>query len=120
MQEFRLLTSNFDAEYGRNSGSQATVVARAGSNNFHGDVWEFLRNNVLNARNFFCSDGARDQGEPVWRDGWWAHQEETRYSFSAPTRDLRNRPQAVAQEVLVPSAAERAGDFSDSGCPGQS
>ena len=55
VQEFRLLTSNFDAEYGRNSGSQATAVARAGTNGFHGDVWEFLRNDALNARNFFAS-----------------------------------------------------------------
>jgi carboxypeptidase family protein/TonB-dependent receptor-like protein len=112
VQEFRLLTSNFDAEYGRNSGSQATVVARAGSNDFHGDVWEFLRNNALNARNFFAptvpaikeNQFGATAGGPIKKD---------KAFFFGAYQGLRNRPQAVAQEVLVPSAAERNGDFTD-------
>lgn len=112
VQEFRLLTSNFDAEYGRNSGSQATVVARAGTNNFHGDVWEFLRNNDLNARNFFAStvpaikenQFGGTAGGPIKKD---------KIFFFGAYQGLRNRPQAVAQKVLVPSAAERTGDFTD-------
>ena len=50
---FRLLTSNFDAEFGRLSGAVINVVTRSGTNQFHGAVFEYLRNNNLNARNFF-------------------------------------------------------------------
>jgi Carboxypeptidase regulatory-like domain/TonB-dependent Receptor Plug Domain len=51
--EFRILTSNFDAEYGNYSGGQIMVVTKSGSNQFHGDVFEFLRNDALDSRNFF-------------------------------------------------------------------
>ena len=112
VQEFRLLTSNFDAEFGRNSGSQATVVARAGTNAIHGDVWEFVRNDALNARNFFASTVPAIKenqyggavGGPIKRDKAY---------FFGSYQGLRNRPQGVANETLVPSAAERNGDFTD-------
>ena len=51
--EFRILTSNFDAEYGEFSGGQINVITKSGSNAFHGDVFEFLRNTDLDARNYF-------------------------------------------------------------------
>ena len=54
VQEFRIQTANFSAEYGRNPGSQVNVVSKSGSNEFHGSAWEFLRNNALNARNFYA------------------------------------------------------------------
>lgn len=112
VQEFRLMTSNFDAEFGRNSGSQATVVARAGTNDLHGDVWEFVRNNDLNARNFFAptvpslkeNQFGGAVGGPIKRDKAY---------FFGSYQDLRNRPQGVANQTLVPSAAERNGDFTD-------
>ena len=53
IEEFRVMTSTFDAEFGRNSGSVVNVVTKSGSNEVHGDVYEFLRNQHLNARNFF-------------------------------------------------------------------
>ena len=49
IQEFRVLTNTFDAEYGRNSGSVVNVVTKSGTNQFHGNVYEFFRNKVLNA-----------------------------------------------------------------------
>ena len=55
VQEVRILTHNFAAEYGRNPGSQVNVVSRAGTNQFHGSAWEFLRNDAMNARNFFSA-----------------------------------------------------------------
>ena len=51
--EFHLITSNFDAEYGRQPGSVLNVVTRSGTNAYHGTVFEFLRNDTVNARNFF-------------------------------------------------------------------
>ena len=51
--EFRILTNNFDAEYGQYSGSQVNVITKSGTNGWHGDVFEFLRNTVLDARNFY-------------------------------------------------------------------
>jgi len=54
IQEVRILTHNFAPEYGRNPGSQVTVVSKSGTNEIHGAAWEFLRNNALNARNFFA------------------------------------------------------------------
>jgi hypothetical protein len=112
VQEFRLLTSNFDAEYGRNAGSQAMVVTHAGTNSLHGDVWEFLRNNDLNARNFFAATVPAIKenqyggaiGGPIKRDKAY---------FFGSYQGLRNRPQAVPNQTRVPSAAERTGDFTD-------
>ena len=56
IQEFSVVTSNYSAEYGRTSGGVINAISRAGTNNFHGSVYEFLRNSALDARNFF--DGA--------------------------------------------------------------
>jgi outer membrane receptor protein involved in Fe transport len=53
VQEFKVDNSTFSAEYGRNSGAIVNIATRSGSNDFHGEVFEFLRNNVLDARNFF-------------------------------------------------------------------
>ena len=53
IEEVRIQTHNFSAEYGRNPGSQVNVISKAGTNEFHGAAWEFLRNSDLNARNFF-------------------------------------------------------------------
>jgi Carboxypeptidase regulatory-like domain len=53
--EFRILTNNFDAEYGNYSGGQINVITKSGTNQFHGNVFEFLRNTHLDAANFFES-----------------------------------------------------------------
>src|SRR5215469_3279522 len=53
IQEFRVLTNTFDAEYGRNSGSVVNVVTKSGTNQIHGNVYEFFRNTVLNSKNYF-------------------------------------------------------------------
>src|ERR1051326_217761 len=53
VSEFHLITSNFDAEYGRQPGSVLNVVTRSGTNAFHGTLFEFLRNDTVNAQNFF-------------------------------------------------------------------
>lgn len=56
IREYKVITSNFPAEYGLRMGSQMTIVSKGGSDQFHGDVFEYLRNRVLDARNFFESN----------------------------------------------------------------
>ena len=53
IREFRILTNNFSAEYGMNMGSQVVIVSKGGTNQFHGDLFEFIRNSAMDARNFF-------------------------------------------------------------------
>ncbi len=55
LQEFRILTSNFDAEFGRSPSAVINVITRSGTDRFHGAAYDFLRNNILNARNYFVS-----------------------------------------------------------------
>ena len=55
IQEFRILTETAPAEYGGTSGATTTVVTRSGSNEFHGNLYEFFRNDHLDARNFLAS-----------------------------------------------------------------
>ena len=54
LQEFSVQTSNYTAEYGQNAGAAVNVITKSGTNNFHGNVFEFVRNSVFNARNFFA------------------------------------------------------------------
>src|SRR6202000_2680544 len=53
IQEFRVQTANYDAAYGRGTGANVDLVSRSGTNEFHGSAWEFLRNNIFNANDFF-------------------------------------------------------------------
>jgi hypothetical protein len=53
IQEFRMQTANFDAAYGRGSGANVDLVSRGGTDSFHGSAWEFVRNNIFNANDFF-------------------------------------------------------------------
>ena len=53
INEYRVMTNSFSAEYGLVMGSQTSIVTKSGTNQFHGDVFEYLRNSVLNARNYF-------------------------------------------------------------------
>jgi hypothetical protein len=58
IDSFRVLTSNFDAEYGNSSGGQILVVTKSGAARMHGSAFEFLRNTALDARNYFSQDRA--------------------------------------------------------------
>ena len=53
IQEFRVESSSYNAEYGRGTGGQVTIITKSGSNNFHGDLFEFFRNSFMDARNYF-------------------------------------------------------------------
>ena len=110
LQEFKLVTNSYSAEYGYYAGSIFTAVTRSGSNEIHGSLWEFLRNDQLNARNFFSSTvpvlrqnqfGA-SVGFPMLKDklfGFVSYQ------------GLRIRGTSIASSFPLTSA-ERAGVFS--------
>lgn len=110
--EFRILTNNTDAEYGNYAGAQINVVTKSGTNQLHGNVFEFLRNTNLDAKNYFDqgSRGAYHQnqfggtfGGPIVRD---------RIFFFADYQGNRVI-QAVPQTISsAPSAAMESGDFS--------
>jgi Carboxypeptidase regulatory-like domain len=110
IQEFRVLTNTFDAEYGRNSGSIVNVVTKSGSNQFHGNMYEFFRNKVLNANAYcFSSDGCTKPkfnqnqfggtfGGPIKKD---------RTFFFTSYEGRRIREGVASPAVPVPTAAER-------------
>lgn len=111
IQEFRVLTNTFDAEYGRNSGSIVNVITKSGSNEFHGSLYEFFRNKVLNARGFFDTnkpDFKQNQfggtiGGPIRKD---------RTFFFGSYEGRRIRQGIPSDVVTVATNAERTGDFS--------
>jgi hypothetical protein len=111
VQEFRLITSNFNAEFGRSPGAVFNVVMKSGTNRFHGSAWEFLRNNKLNARPFFqpsVPELRQNQygfsvGGPVIRNKTF---------FFGSFQGLKIRNVAFINGATTPTAAERAGNFS--------
>jgi hypothetical protein len=110
--EFRILTANFDAQYGNYGGGQIDVVTKSGTNQFHGDAFEFLRNTDLDARNFFSSSrGVFQQnqfggtfGGPVVR---------RKIFFFADYQGTRLNEGVDSPIIQVPSAQDRMGNFSD-------
>ena len=114
IQEFRVLTNTFDAEFGRNSGSVIDVVTKSGTNKFHGDAYEFLRNKVLNSRGFFDTQKpAFIQNQFGGTLGGPIKKDKTFFFGSYEGRRIR---QGISSDVVtVPSLAERTGDFSGVG-----
>jgi len=111
--EFRIITSNAGAEYGNYAGGQVNVVTKSGTNDFHGDVFEFLRNTDLDAKDFFESDrGVFHQNQFGGTFGGPIFRNKTFFFV-----DYQGTRQNIGQDtglVLVPSNAERGGDFSSS------
>src|SRR5215471_10400035 len=109
--EFRILTNNYDAEYGNYSGGQINVITKSGSNRVHGNAFEFLRNTNLDARGYLDPlRGAYHQnqfggtiGGPIKKD---------KVFFFADYQGNRKVQGVSSPPNGVPSAAELAGDFS--------
>ncbi len=108
--EFRILTNGANAEFGHSAGSTTNIITRSGSNSFHGAAWEFLRNDAMDARNYFAQ-----QVEPLKQNqfggtlGGPIHKDKT--FFFAFYEGFRNR-QGETQSATVPSLLERQGNFS--------
>ncbi len=114
IEEFRVLTNTFDAEYGRNSGSVVNVVTKSGTNALHGDVYEFFRNDKLNARNYFeLTRPEFRQNQFGFTLGGPIKKDHTFFFLSYEGRRIR-RPSA-SSVIPVPTAQERLGDFSEQG-----
>jgi hypothetical protein len=111
--EFRILSSNVDAEYGSFTGGIINVVTKSGSNAFHGNVFEFFRNTNLDARNYFSPERAtfhQNQyggtiGGPIRKD---------RIFFFGDYQGQRSIQGIETGSVSVPTNANRNGDFTDS------
>lgn len=114
LSEFSLQTSNFSAEFGHSAGGVLQANIKSGTNQIHGDVWEYLRNTKLDAINWNAGPDAvvppyhQNQfgatlGFPIWRKKlfYFGDMEVNRISISNPT------------PINVPSALERQGDFSE-------
>src|SRR5437867_1378978 len=112
ISEFKVLTSNYGAQYGRNGSGTVEVETKSGTNAFHGNVYEFVRNDAFNATKFPLSavspykknDFGYTIGGPIWKN-------KTFFFWSQEWR--RDRVPGQDFNHAVPSVAERAGDFTD-------
>ncbi len=115
VEEFRLITNSFDAEYGKFSGAVMNAITKSGTNGFHGDVFEFMRNDALDAKNYFFTNQPKSElhrhqfgftaGGPFWKSKlFW-------FTDYQGTRQVQG---AEVSEVAVPSAAQLGGQFDPS------
>jgi len=110
--EFKILTNNYEAEYGRTAGGIVNQVIKSGTNNFHGDLFEFFRNDALNAKNYLLPEITPFKrntfggtlGGPIWKDKTF---------FFVSYQGVRKHEGEVAPVLQVLSPAERSGDFSE-------
>ncbi len=111
--EFKVLTSLYGAEYGRNLGSNINVTTRSGSNEFHGAVYEFFRNTVLNARPFFNPRrGKNNQNQFGANLGGRIVRNKTFFFAGWESSLQRNSNSGRAtMRAIVPTADQRRGDF---------
>ena len=109
--EFKILSHNANAEFGRNTGSTTNIVTRSGSNSFHGAAWEFLRNDAMDSSDYFTrsvqplkqNQFGATFGGPILKDKTF---------FFGYYEGFRNR-QGETVPATVPSVAERQGNFAE-------
>ncbi len=125
ISEVKVLTSNFGAQYGRNGSGTIEVETKSGTNRFHGDAYEFLRNDAFNATPEFQSsvpsykkhDFGYTIGGPVFIPGLYnTNKQKTFFFFSEEWRRELTPASGFFSSTTVPTVAERAGNFSDV-CP---
>jgi hypothetical protein len=115
IREFELLTSSYDAAFGRNAGAQVNVVLNSGSNSSHGTLYEFFRNAALDARNFFAP---ADRPDPRYQRNQFGFSYggplvKNRTFFFADYEGTRVR-EGITRITNVPTLLERRGNFSQS------
>lgn len=112
IEQFRVLTNNFDPEYGNYNGGMVTVVTKSGGGQFHGSGFEFFRNTALDARGYY------DPTRPDFRQNQYGGTiggpvPHTRFFFFADYQGTRKTQGISTGNISVPTVAERSGDFSD-------
>ena len=110
VQEIRIQTHNFSAEYGHMAGSQVSIVTKAGTNEFHGTAWEFHRNSALNARSFFQTRKPEQKQNQAGASAGGALIRNKMFWFGSYQR-LWDRAEAGSSQTVVPTDAQRAGNF---------
>ncbi len=117
VQEFRVLTNGYSAEYGRYSAGIVDVVTKSGTNNFHGAAFEFFRNEKLNAPRW-APPGTPSVKDPLDRNqfggAFGGPVTKGKTFFFASYSGLRQEETYYRNNAVVPTALERAGDFSQS------
>jgi hypothetical protein len=110
--EFRIITNNFDAEYGNYAGGQINVITKSGANRFHGSAFEFLRNTAFDAKNFFVAE--RDDHKENQFGGTFGGpiKKDKLFFFGDYQGDRVIIGQSANGRTSVPTDAERSGDFS--------
>ena len=114
IEEFRIVTNNFDAEYGNYAGGQINVITKSGTNRFHGSVFEFLRNTAFDGTNYFSKTGKDDHKQNQFGGTIGGPIKKDKLFFFA---DYQGNRVILGQSgslgtIVVPSNAERTGDFS--------
>lgn len=114
IEEVQVLTSNYGAQYGKNGSGTVEVETKSGTNNFHGSLWEFARNEAFNAHNYFDVPGTPKAGYkkhdfgysiggPIWKN----------HTFFFWLQNWRREDVPYNFYSFVPSAENRAGSFND-------
>jgi len=114
ISEFRILTHNANAEFGQSTGSTTNIVTRSGTNAFHGAVWEFLRNDAMDASDF-STHSVQPLKQNQFGGTFGGPMVKGRSFFFAYYEGFRNR-QGETVNATVPSLLQRQGDFSEM-CP---
>ncbi len=114
ISEFRVLTDNFDAEYGNYSGGIVNVVTKSGTYDFHGSAFEFLRNTALDAKNFFSIDGVEPYRQNQFGGtlGGPIHKQKKLFFFT-DYQGTHTTEGLATGEISVPTLATRSGDLSN-------
>ena len=116
IEEFKIQQANFSAEFGNSGGTIVNVVTRSGTNQYHGELFEFFRNNVLNANSFFANAAGLAQPHLTRNDfgvtaGGPIFKNKTFFFFDF--NGIRAITGATSSEAGVPDAAERTGNFGE-------
>jgi Carboxypeptidase regulatory-like domain len=116
IQEFNVNQTSYGAEFGGKSGGVINVISKSGSNNFHGSAFEFLRNDLFNARNFFSSAAA---SAPPYKQnefgGSFGGRIQRDKTFFFLNYEGQRTHQVLTQLFTVPTDAERSGNFTGTG-----
>ena len=113
IDSFRVLTSNFDAEYGNSSGGQVLVITKSGTEQLHGSAFEFLRNTALDARNYFSLNRAAYRQNQFGGTLGGAPFHSKSLTLFGDYQGTRLTEGIDTGNIAVPSVAERSGDFSE-------